>query len=157
MQPEAGEKNGSLPASVLIPTPLKKAKADVRHTRRQGTIMKKFRIRYETRLLYGLEGTETVAASGKGQAMLAVQAMVHPDERLDEPYFHFEPLTIRQVEPGRYEVAFRTKIEKPVSGEVDVEAADADKAVSKARLAVHQEFIPPKCFKAVAVEEIGGA
>jgi len=52
-------------------------------------------------------------------------------------------------------VAFRTKIEKPVSGEVDVEATDADKAVSKARLAVHQEFIPPKCFRAVAVEEIG--
>ena len=119
--------------------------------------MKKFLVRYETRIFKDRQGTEVVCAPGKGQAMLAAQARVHPDVRPDEPYFHFEPLTIRQVEPGRYEVAFRTKIEKPVSGEVDVEAADIDKAVSKARLAVHQELIPPKCFKAVAVEEIGGA
>jgi hypothetical protein len=117
--------------------------------------MKKFRIRYETRMLHGLEGVETVAASGKGQAMLAVQALVHPDVRRDEPYFHFEPLTIRPVEAGRYEVAYRTKIEKEVSGEVEVAAEDADKAVAKARFAVHQELIPPKCFRAVSVEDRG--
>lgn len=119
--------------------------------------MTKYRVRYETKLLHGLEGVETVSASGKGQAMLAVQALVHPGERPDEPYFHFEPLTIRQVEPGRYEVAYRTKVEKDVSGEVEVEAADVEKAAAKARFVVHQELIPPKGFRAVAVEAIGAA
>ncbi|EFL49182.1 conserved hypothetical protein [Solidesulfovibrio fructosivorans JJ]] len=114
--------------------------------------MPKYRVRYETRIMQGKEGTEVVTASGKGQAMLAAQAIVHPDQRRDEPYFHFEPLTIRPLEAeGTYAVAYRTKVETPLSGEVEVEATDADKAVSKARFAVHQELIPPKCFKALEV------
>lgn len=118
--------------------------------------MKTFRVRYETRLMRAKEGVEVVVASGKGQAMLAVQALVHPELRNDEPYFHFEPLTIRPVDPaGSYEVAYRTKIEEEVAGEVDVAAEDADKAKAKARFAVHQELIPPKCFKVVAICEIG--
>ena len=120
--------------------------------------MKTYRVRYETRLFRDKEGVETVSAPGKGQAMLAAQARLHPNERADEPYFHFEPLTIRAVEPaGRYEVAYRTRIEEQVSGEIDVAAETADKAVSKARLAVHQELIPPKCFKVLEVAELGGA
>ncbi|UJX40329.1 hypothetical protein K9F62_16735 [Desulfovibrio sp. JY] len=114
--------------------------------------MPKYRVRYETRIMQAKEGAEVVTATGKGQAMLAAQAIVHPDQRRDEPYFHFEPRTIRPLEPaGTYEVAYRTKVETPLSGEVEVEAADADKAVSKARFAVHQELIPPKCFKALEV------
>lgn len=118
--------------------------------------MKKYRVRYETRLLENREGVEVVTASGKGQAMFAVQAMLHPDVRADEPYFHFEPLAIRPLEkPDTYEVSYRTKIERAVSGDVDVAAEDADKAAAKARFAVHQELIPPKCFRAVDVAEIG--
>lgn len=118
--------------------------------------MKKFRIRYETRLLEAREGVEVVAASGKGQAMFAVQAKLHPTARTDEPYFHYEPLAIRPLDaPDTYEVSYRTKIEKAVSGDVEVAAEDADKAVAKARFAVHQELIPPKCFRAVEIVEIG--
>lgn len=120
--------------------------------------MKKYRVRYETRMFREKAGVEIVAASGKGQAMLAAQARVHPGERPDEPYFHFEPLTIRLLEgEGTYEVAYRTKVEEPVSGEVEVAAEDADKAAAKARFAVHQELIPPKCFKALEVVETPGA
>lgn len=119
--------------------------------------MPKYRVRYETKIMQEKEGVEVVAASGKGQAMLAAQANVHPDQRRDEPYFHFEPLTIRALDSaGSYEVAYRTKVETPLSGEVEVEAADADKAVSKARFAVHRELIPPKCFKAVEIVVLEG-
>lgn len=120
--------------------------------------MKKFRVRYETKIFKEREGTEVVAASGKGQAMFAAQALVHPDARRDEPYFHFEPLSIRRVEadgPDAYEVVYRTKIETDLAGEIEVAAEDAAKAAAKARFAVHQELIPPKSFKAVAVTEIG--
>jgi hypothetical protein len=120
--------------------------------------MKKYRVRYETRMLREREGVETVSAPGKGQAMLAAQARVHPGERADEPYFHFEPLTIRALDaPGTFEVAYRTKVEEPVSGEIEVAAEDAAKAAAKARFAVHQELIPPKCFQALEVVEVAGA
>lgn len=108
-------------------------------------------VRYETRILQDKEGTEVVTAPGKGQAMLAAQARVHPQERRDEPYFHFEPLTIRLLDAETYEVAYRTRVETPLSGEVEVEAENPDKAVAKARFAVHRELIPPKCFKAVDI------
>ncbi|KHK03991.1 hypothetical protein [Desulfovibrio sp. TomC] len=118
--------------------------------------MKKFRVRYETKLQETREGVEVVTASGKGQAMFAVQAMLHPTARTDEPYFYYEPLSIRPLDtPETYEVSYRTKIEKAVSGDVEVAAEDAEKAVNKARFAVHQELIPPKCFKALDVVEIG--
>lgn len=118
--------------------------------------MKKYRVRYETKMLEAREGVEVVQAPGKGQAMFAVQAKLHPNARTDEPYFHFEPLAIRPLEtPGAYEVSYRTKIENAVSGDVEVAAEDADKAATKARFAVHQELIPPKCFRAVDVVEIG--
>ncbi|MYL83090.1 hypothetical protein GTA51_08065 [Desulfovibrio aerotolerans] len=117
--------------------------------------MKKYRVRYETKLLEAREGIEVVAATGKGQAMFAVQAKLHPSARTDEPYFHYEPLSIRPLEtPDTYEVSYRTKIEREVAGSVDVAAEDADKAANKARFAVHQELIPPKCFKALEVVEI---
>lgn len=117
--------------------------------------MKKYRVRYETRVMRDQEGVEVVEASGKGQAMLAAQARVHPDQRADEPYFHFEPLTIRLLEaPSTYEVAYKTRIEEPVSGVVEVTAEGETKAASKARFAVHQELIPPKCFQAVEVVEV---
>ncbi|EHJ46675.1 hypothetical protein DFW101_0658 [Solidesulfovibrio carbinoliphilus subsp. oakridgensis] len=122
--------------------------------------MKKFLVRYETKIFKDREGTEVVSASGKGQAMLAAQARVHPDARPDEPYFHFEPLTIRRLEadgPDTYEVVYRTKVETELSGEIEVAAEDADKAAGKARFAVHQELIPPKAFKALAVTELGDA
>lgn len=120
--------------------------------------MKKYRVRYETKLLRDKEGVEVVAAAGKGQAMLAAQARIHPDERPDEPYFHFEPLTIRALEtPDTFEVAYKTKVEEPISGEVEVAAETADKAAAKARFAVHRELIPPKCFKALEIVEIEGA
>jgi hypothetical protein len=122
--------------------------------------MKKFLVRYETRIFKDRQGTEVVCAPGKGQAMLAAQARVHPDVRPDEPYFHFEPLTIRRLEadgPDTYEVAYRTKVETELSGEVEVAAEDADKAANKARFAVHQELIPPRAFKALVVTEIGDA
>jgi hypothetical protein len=117
--------------------------------------MKKFRVRYETKMLEGREGVEVVSAAGKGQAMLAAQAKIHPSVRTDEPYFYFEPLTIRALEaPDTYEVAYRTKVETDLSGEIEVAAEDTDKAIAKARFAVHQELIPPKGFKALAVTEI---
>lgn len=117
--------------------------------------MKKYRVRYETRLFRDKEGVETVSAPGKGQAMLAAQARLHPNERADEPYFHFEPLTIRALDaPGTFEVAYRTKVEEAVAGEIEVAAEDAAKAAAKARFAVHQELIPPKCFRALEVVEV---
>ncbi|WP_428558422.1 MAG: hypothetical protein ACP59X_11720 [Solidesulfovibrio sp. DCME] len=117
--------------------------------------MKTYRVRYETRLFRDKEGVETVSAQGKGQAMLAAQARLHPNERADEPYFHFEPLTIRALDaPGTFEVAYRTKVEEEVAGEIEVAAEDADKAAAKARFAVHQELIPPKCFRALEVVEV---
>ena len=119
--------------------------------------MKTYKVSYETRMLEDREGSEVVAAPGKGRAMLAAQAVIHPDQRDDEPYHHFEPLSIIPLGGDSYEVRYKTKIERQVAGEVTVSAEDPDKAFAKARFAVHQEFIPPKCFKAVAVEEIGGA
>jgi len=119
--------------------------------------MKKYRVRYETKIQSDREGVEVVTASGKGQAMLAAQSRVHPGVRNDEPYFHFEPLTIRRLEgdgSDTYEVAYRTKVETDLAGEIEVAAEDADKAAAKARFAVHQELIPPRCFKALAVTEI---
>lgn len=117
--------------------------------------MKKYRVRYETKVLSAREGTEVVSADGKGQAMLAAQARIHPSVRTDEPYFHFEPLTIRRLEaPEAYEVTYRTKVETDLAGEIEVAAEDEEKAVAQARLAVHRELIPPKCFKALAVTEI---
>ena len=117
--------------------------------------MKKYRVRYETKILTPVEGTEVVTASGKGQAMFAVQARLHPTVRNDEPYFHFEPLTIRKLEtPDAYEVVYRSKVETDLAGEIEVAADDAAKAVAKARFAVHQELIPPACFKATEVVEI---
>ena len=104
------------------------------------------------RIVADKEGIEIVSASGKGQAMLAAQHRIHPDERPDEPYFHFEPLAIRPLdEPGSFEVHYRTRIATDVSGEVDVRAASPEEAASEARFAVHKELIPPRCFKAVAV------
>ena len=116
--------------------------------------MKTYRVRYETKLMRDQEGVEVVAASGKGQAMLAAQARIHPGERADEPYFHFEPLTIRLLEDGNYEVAYRTKVEEPAAGEIEVAAENAEKAAAKARFAVHKELIPPKCFKVISLKEI---
>jgi hypothetical protein len=124
----------------------------------RGRLMKKFRVRYETKMLEGREGVEVVAATGKGQAMLAAQARLHPTVRTDEPFFYFEPLAIRRLEaPDAYEVTYRTKVETEVSGEIEVTAEDAERAVAKARFAVHQELIPPKCFRAVDVVEIDAA
>jgi|GEM_PF-1254972 len=117
--------------------------------------MKKYRVRYETKILEPVEGAEIVAASGKGQAMFAAQARIHPTARTDEPYFHFEPLSIRRLDaPDSYEVVYRSRVENDVAGEIDVTAEDAAKAAAKARFAVHQELIPPKCFKALEVVEI---
>ncbi len=116
--------------------------------------MAKFKVWYETKLLEDRQGVETVEAPGKGAAMLAAQAKVHPDQRAVEPYHYFEPLRIVPRDDGRFDVEYKTRIEREVSGDIEVEAADADKALSKARFAVHQEFIPPKCFKAVRIEEM---
>jgi len=117
--------------------------------------MKKYKVSYETKLLEHKEGALTVAAESKGKAMLAAQAVVHPDQRSVEPYHYFEPLSIVPKGEGKFEVSYKTKIERDVSGEVEVEASDEDKALSKARFVVHQEFIPPKCFKALSITEIG--
>lgn len=118
--------------------------------------MKKYRVRYETQILVPREGTEIVEAPGKGQAMLAVQMRLHPDVRPDEPYFHFEPLTIRPLPvPGTFEVTYRTKIPTVLTGEMEMEAESPDKVVFKVRARVHPELIPPKCFKAVEIVEIG--
>lgn len=120
--------------------------------------MKKYRVRYETRIFEDREGTETVSASGKGQAMLTAQRRIHPDVRADEPYFHFEPLSIRPLEPpGTFAVRYRTKIGTDRSGEVVVTAATPKEAASKARFAVHPELIPPRCFRAMCITEIGPA
>lgn len=116
--------------------------------------MKKYKVSYETKLLENREGALTVAAESKGRAMLVAQALVHPDQRTVEPYHYFEPLVIVPKGEGMFEVSYKTKIEREVSGEIEVEASDADKALSKARLAVHQEFIPPKCFKALSITEV---
>jgi len=116
--------------------------------------MKKYRVRYETKILTKKEGTEIVEAEGKGQAMLAAQKRIHPDVRSDEPYFYFEPLSIRALPvPGTFEVRYQTKITSEMSGEMTVEAENADKAVAKVRFTVHPELIPPKCFQAVEVVE----
>jgi len=120
--------------------------------------MKKYRVRYETKILEGREGTEIVTATGKGQAMLAAQQRLHPDARPDEPYFHFEPLSIRPLAvPDSFEVHYRTKVAMDLTGTIEVEAETPDKAAAKARFTVHQELIPPKCFKAVEVVEVGEA
>jgi len=120
--------------------------------------MKKFRVRYETKILTPREGTEVVTASGKGPAMFAVQALLHPTARNDEPYFHFEPLSIRLLEaPDTYEVVYRTKIETDLAGEIEVAAETEEKAAAKARFAVHQELIPPKCFRALEIVALGDA
>ena len=120
--------------------------------------MKKYRVRYETRILVPREGTEIVEAPGKGQAMLAVQGRLHPEARPDEPYFHFEPLSIRPLPvPGSFEVSYRTKIPTELTGEMEVEAESPDKAAFKVRATVHPELIPPKCFRAVEVVEVGQA
>ncbi len=118
--------------------------------------MKKFRVRYETKIFEPREGTEIVHASSKGRAMLEAQKRLHPDERSDEPYFHFEPLAIEPLDtPETFAVRYRTKVEAGLAGEIEVTAEDAAKAAAKARFAVHQELIPPKCFKALAVTEVG--
>jgi len=123
---------------------------------RPGSIMKKYRVRYETQVFEDREGTEVVSASGKGQAMLAAQQRIHPDVRPDEPYFHFEPLSIRPLaEPGTFEVRYRTKVASDRSGEVEILAASPEDAGKKARFAVHPELIPPRCFRAVTIVEIG--
>lgn len=120
--------------------------------------MKKYRVRYETKVLTKKAGTEIVEAEGKGQAMLAAQKRIHPDVRDDEPYFYFEPLAIRPLAvPGTFEVHYQTKIASDMSGEMEVEAESADKAVAKVRFKVHPDLIPPKCFKAVEVTEVGAA
>lgn len=117
--------------------------------------MKTYRVRYETKILTKKEGTEIVEAEGKGQAMLAAQKRIHPDQRADEPYFHFEPLSIRALPvPGTFEVRYKTKIASDMSGEITMEAENADKAVAKVRFKVHPDLIPPKCFRAVDVAEV---
>ena len=116
--------------------------------------MKRFAVRYETKLLEDREGVEVVAAESKGRAMFAAQARVHPEAPGDEPYFYFEPLSIVARPDGTFEVGYRTKVERDVAGQVEVAAGDADEARKKARFAVHKELIPPSCFKAVAVEEV---
>lgn len=117
--------------------------------------MKIYRVRYETAFVEDREGTEIVSASGKGQAMLAAQSRVHPDVRPDEPYFHFDPISIRPLDtPGTFEVRYRTKINIPRSGVIDIEAETPEEAASKARFAVHPELIPPRCFRAVAVDPV---
>lgn len=118
--------------------------------------MKKYRVRYQTQIFTDREGTEIVAAQGKGQAMLAAQGRIHPEARPDEPYFHFEPLSIRPVDaPDTFEVRYRTKVSTDLAGEIEVEAESPEKAASKARFAVHKELIPPQCFRVVEVVEIG--
>jgi len=112
-----------------------------------------YKVSYETKLFEDRQGVETVTAPSKGAAMLAAQSAVHPDQRNVEPYHYFEPLSIVPKGEGVFEVAYKTRIERDVAGEIEVEATDAEKAVSKARFTVHQEFIPPKCFKAITVEE----
>jgi len=120
--------------------------------------MKTYRVRYETQFFENRQGTEIVSASSKGQAMLAAQRRIHPNERSDEPYFHFEPLSIRPLEtPGTFEVRYRTKVATDASGEVEVTAATPKEAASKARFAVHPELLPPRCFRAVLIAEIGQA
>jgi hypothetical protein len=117
--------------------------------------MKTYRVRYETKILTKKEGTEIVEAQGKGQAMLAAQMRLHPDARPDEPYFYFEPLSIRPLPvPGTFEVRYQTKIASELTGEMEVAAENADKAVAKVRFTVHPDLIPPKCFKAVEVVEV---
>jgi len=117
--------------------------------------VKRFAVRYETKMLEDREGVEVVAAESKGRAMFAAQARVHPDAPGDEPVFYFEPLSIVPRPDGAtFEVAYRTKIEREVAGCVEVAAEDAGEARKKARFAVHQELIPPACFKALDVEEV---
>jgi hypothetical protein len=117
--------------------------------------VKRFAVRYETKMLEDREGVEVVAAESKGRAMFAAQGRVHPEAPGDEPYFYFEPLSIVPgASGGMYEVTYRTKVERDVAGQVEVAAADADEARKKARFAVHKELIPPSCFRAVAVEEV---
>jgi hypothetical protein len=155
--PVAGRKKSFVPDNPtdINPSGKSKGRRAPFGPHRRGRSMKKFRVRYETKILESREGVERVAASGKGQAMLAAQAKIHPNVRTDEPYFHFEPLTIRLLDtPDTYEVAYRTKVETEKSGDIEVAAEDADKAAAKARFAVHQELIPPKDFKALAVTEI---
>ena len=145
------------PAADLIPTPTEKAKAGetALSVRLSGNGMKTYRVRYETQLEQEKEGTEIVSASGKGQAMLAAQQRIHPDMRPDEPYFHFEPLSIRPLEtPGTFAVHYRTRVGTPRSGVIDIQAASVQEAASKARFAVHPELIPPRCFNAVEIVEI---
>ena len=117
--------------------------------------MKRFAVRYETKMLEDREGMEVVAAESKGRAMFAAQARVHPEAPGDEPYFYFEPLSIvARPGGGTFEVTYRTKVERDVAGRVEVEAASEDEARKKARFAVHKELIPPSCFRALAVEEV---
>lgn len=116
--------------------------------------MKKYRVSYETKILEDRQGVETVEADGKGEAMMAAQARAHPDQRAVEPYHYFEPLAIVPKGGRLFEVSYKTKVERELAGEIEVEAADPDKALSKARFAVHQDFIPPKYFKALTIEEI---
>jgi hypothetical protein len=117
--------------------------------------VKRFAVSYETKMLEDREGVEIVAAESKGRAMFAAQARVHPEAPGDEPFFYFEPLTIvARPDGGTFEVAYRTKIERDVAGRVEVEAGDEAEAKRKARFAVHQELIPPACFRAVGVEEV---
>ncbi len=117
--------------------------------------MKRFSVSYETKMLEDRQGVEVVVAESKGRAMFAAQAAVHPEARGDEPVFYFEPLSIVAREDGKtYAVEYRTKVEREVSGHVEVEAEDEEQARKKARFAVHRELIPPACFRAVSVAEV---
>ncbi|QLA16837.1 hypothetical protein [Desulfolutivibrio sulfoxidireducens] len=117
--------------------------------------MKRFCVSYETRMLEDRQGVEVVTAESKGRAMFAAQAVVHPEAPGDEPVFYFEPLSIVARADGKtFEVEYRTKVEREVSGQVRVEAEDAEQARKKARFTVHRELIPPACFRAVSVEEL---
>lgn len=129
-------------------------KAKRREAAGRGIIMAEYLVRYETRLLEDVEGAIEVEAAGKSGAMFAAQAEIHPEARSDEPHFYFEPLSIRPLDqPGRYEVRFVSKVERPASGEVRVTADDPDKAAARARFVVHPELIPPRHFRAVSVRE----
>jgi hypothetical protein len=117
--------------------------------------MKRYLVSYETKMLEDRQGVETREAESKGGAMFAAQAVVHPEAPGDEPVFYFEPLSIVPREDGKtYAVEYRTKVERAVSGQVEVEAEDAEQARKKARFAVHRELIPPTCFRAVSIEEL---
>jgi hypothetical protein len=87
--------------------------------------------------------------------MLAAQ-LPAPDAGPMNPISLRAPV-LRPGGPDSFEVHYRTKVAMDLTGTIEVEAETPDKAAAKARCIVHREFIPPKCFKAVEVVEVGEA